>query len=56
MKIKMTANDRKRGRFAGLIYELPDRIAKKYIEADMAIEVREKKEKKVSYGDRKNKS
>lgn len=53
MKIKMTVNDKKNERFAGLIYRVADEVALRYFENEMAIPVVEKK-KAVKHGDWKN--
>lgn len=55
MKIKMTHP--KDGLEAGLIYDIPDKKAQEYIDADFAIEVSEEKPKrKVKDGDGQNNS
>lgn len=54
MKVKMTHP--KDGLEAGIIYDLPDKKAQEYIEADFAVEVVEesKPKRKVKDGDGQN--
>ena len=40
-KIKMTGNVKEKGLRAGLIYELADKEAKKYLDLDIAVEIKE---------------
>lgn len=40
-KIRMTSNDKDKGRLAGMVYEVTDKEAKKYIENEQAVEVKD---------------
>jgi len=53
-KIKMTGNVKEKGLRAGLIYELADKDAERYLDLDIAIEIKQDQPKKgkVSYGNR----
>ena len=42
-KIKMTASVKEKGLFAGLVYELSNKEAKEYLDADIAVEVEKEK-------------
>jgi len=47
-KIKMTASIKELGLLAGKVYELPNKEAKMYLDADIAVEIK----KEVKDGDR----
>lgn len=50
MLVKMTNSDNEKGRLAGLVYDVSEKEAAEYIEADIAVIV-EEKPKKVKHGD-----